>query len=166
MGKYHPRDALAVGAIPSQSPIGQWYWSFHTVLGVFDPGNHRFRLQLVGIVKCLKDVLSGDGNVSSPGCGIYIRSPASQRPASGTGVSIPCCTVRPGRLSLSSPGCRSCRCMDEFLILGWDTVVPAWRGLYFRAPANQPSAGAVGVSTPCGAVSTLGSPFSSPLSGL
>ena len=39
------------------------------MLGVFDPGDHRFRLQVVGIVKWLKDVSYGDGNVSSPGCG-------------------------------------------------------------------------------------------------
>ena len=34
--------------------------------------------------------------------------------------------------------------------------VPGWRWLYFRAPANQRSAGGVGVSTPCGAFSTRG----------
>ena len=63
---------------------------------------------------------------------------------------------RPGGSPFSSPGCRSCRCMDGFLIRGWDPVGPRWRLLYFRAPANQRSAGGIGVSTPCGAVSTRG----------
>ena len=63
---------------------------------------------------------------------------------------------RLGRSSFSSPGCRSCRFVTGFLIRGWVTVVPGWRWLYFRAPANQRSAGGVGVSTPCGAFSTRG----------
>ena len=46
--------------------------------------------------------------------------------------------------------------MEGFLIREWDPVVPGWRWLDFRAPANQRSADGVGVSTPCGAVSTRG----------
>ena len=42
------------------------------------------------------------------------------------------------------------------MIRGWDSVVRGWRWLYSRAPTNQQSAGGVGVSTPCGAVSTRG----------
>ena len=36
----------------------------------------------------------------------------------------------------------------------WDPIVPEWRWLHSRAPANQRSAGGVGVSTRWGAVST------------
>ena len=42
------------------------------------------------------------------------------------------------------------------MIREWDIVAPGWRWLHFRAPANQRSAGEVGVSKPCGAVSTRG----------
>ena len=70
---------------------------------------------------------------------LYVRSPAN----------------RPGS-PVSSPGCRSCKCMEGFMIRGWDPVFPGWCWLYSRDPANQRSAGGVGVSTPCGAVSTRG----------
>ena len=52
--------------------------------------------------------------------------------------------------------------MKCFLIRGWDTIVPGWRWLYSRAPSDQRWVGGVGVSTPCGAVSTQRSTFSSP----
>ena len=157
MEKYHPRGALAEGTIPSQSPIGQWYWSFHTVLGVFDPGDHRFRLQVVGIVKWLKDVSYGDGNVSSSGCGgsMYDPQQVSDRPV-GLGFPHRVGQFRPGGSSFSSPGCRSCICMEGLPIRGRELVVPGWCWIHFRAPANHRSAGAVGVSTPGGAVPTRG----------
>ena len=44
--------------------------------------------------------------------------------------------------------------MAGFMIRGWDPIVSRWRWLYFRAPANHRLAGGVGVSAPCGAVST------------
>ena len=46
--------------------------------------------------------------------------------------------------------------MEGFLIREWDPVVPGWRWLDFRAPANQRWAGGVGFSPPFGAVSTRG----------
>ena len=55
MGTYSFRDALALGTIPSQSAIGHWDWGFHTVRGGFDPGDQRFRPQVVGVVKVSKD---------------------------------------------------------------------------------------------------------------
>ena len=55
MGTYSLRDALALGTIPSQSAIGHWDWGFHTVRGGFDPGDQRFRPQVVGVVKVSKD---------------------------------------------------------------------------------------------------------------
>ena len=51
MGTYHPRSALALCTISSQSAVGQWDWGFHTVWGGFDAGDHRFRSQVVRIVK-------------------------------------------------------------------------------------------------------------------
>ena len=74
---------------------------------------------------------------------------------------------RPWGSPFSPPGCRSCRYMEGrymegFMIREWDPIVPGWRWLHSRAPVNQRSAGGVGVSTPYGAISTRGSPFSSP----
>ena len=50
--------------------------------------------------------------------------------------------------------------MDEFMIRGWDPIIPVEMALLSSssrsAPANQRSAGGVRVSTPCGAVSTRG----------
>ena len=50
MGTYPPRGALALCTIPSQSAIAQCGWGFHTVRGGFDPGDHRFGPQIVGVV--------------------------------------------------------------------------------------------------------------------
>ena len=55
MGTYLPQSALALCTIPSQSAIGQWDWGFHTVRGGFGPRDHRFRPQVVGVAKVLKD---------------------------------------------------------------------------------------------------------------
>ena len=87
---------------------------------------------------------------------LYVRSPAYQRSAGGTGVSTPCGTVRPGGSPFLFPGCRSCGCMEGFLMWRLYSIVPGWRWLSSRALANQRSAGGVGVSTPCGSVSTRG----------
>ena len=50
METYPARGVLALCTIPSQSATGQWGWVFHTVQGGFDPEDHRFRLQVVGVV--------------------------------------------------------------------------------------------------------------------
>ena len=50
-GTFHPRGALALCTIPSQSAIGQWDWGFHTVRDGFDPADLRFPLQDVGVIK-------------------------------------------------------------------------------------------------------------------
>ena len=63
---------------------------------------------------------------------------------------------RPGGSPFSSPGCRSCRCMEGFLIRAWNPTLHGICWLYIRISANQRSAGGAGVSTPYGAVSTRG----------
>ena len=40
---------------PSQSAITQWSWGFHTLRSVIDPGDLRFRPQVVGVVEIWKD---------------------------------------------------------------------------------------------------------------
>ena len=48
---YPPRGAPALRMILIQSSIGQSDWGFHTVRDCFDPGDHRVRSQVVGVVK-------------------------------------------------------------------------------------------------------------------
>ena len=57
-----------------------------------------------------------------------------------------------GKCPFSSPGCRGCRDMEEFLIQGWDPIVPGCRWLHESKPSSDANGG--GVSTPCKAVST------------
>ena len=96
------------------------------------------------------------GNYAPRGAlALYDPQPISDRPV-GLGFPHRAGRFRTGGSLLSSPGCQSCRCMERFLIRGWGPVAPGWRWRYFRALANQRSAGGVGFSTPCGAVSTRG----------
>ena len=53
---YRHRVAPALRSIPSQKAIGQRDWGFLTVRGGFDPEDHRFRPQVVGVVKVWKDL--------------------------------------------------------------------------------------------------------------
>ena len=39
----------------SQSVISQWSWGFRNVRGGVDPGDHRFRPRIAGVVGALKD---------------------------------------------------------------------------------------------------------------
>ena len=52
-GEVSPRAGFTS---PSQSATNQWGWVFHTVRGSIDPGDHRFRSRLVGVVDVWKDV--------------------------------------------------------------------------------------------------------------
>ena len=87
---------------------------------------------------------------------LFVRSPANQRSTSGTGVSKPWGVVSTRGSPFSSPGCRSCKSMEGFLIRGWEPILPGVRWLYVRSPPNQRSASGAGVSTPCGTFSTRG----------
>ena len=93
---------------------------------------------------------------------LYSRAPANQRSASWTGVSTPCGTVSTRGITVFAPGCRSCRCMEGFLIRGWDFFVHGWRWRYSRAPVNQRSAVGLGLPHSAGRFQPGGSPFSSP----
>ena len=54
MGPCVTRVALDLFLSPSQSAIGWLAGSFYTVRGGFDPGDLRFRPQVVGVVNVLK----------------------------------------------------------------------------------------------------------------
>ena len=45
-----------LSTIRSQSAIGQWDWGFHTVRDCSDPGDLRFRPQVVGVVQVMKNL--------------------------------------------------------------------------------------------------------------
>ena len=55
MGTYPPRGALALCTILSQSAIGQLGWGGYTARGGIDPGDHRFRPRVVGVVHVWRD---------------------------------------------------------------------------------------------------------------
>ena len=75
--RYPPRGTLALCTSPSQSVIGWWDWDFHIVRGGVDPGNHRFRPQVVGVVEVWKDLGSGDGTLSSRRSSGFVLEPQS-----------------------------------------------------------------------------------------
>ena len=52
---------------PTNQPLGQRRWGFHTVRGGVDPGEHRVRSLGVGIVGIRRHLSSGHGILSSPG---------------------------------------------------------------------------------------------------
>ena len=93
-----------------------------------DPEDPPFRPQIVGVVKVLNDFFSGDGNLSSSECvcSMYDPQPMSDRPV---GLRFPhrAGRFRPEGSPFISPGCRSCACMERFMIWGWDPVVPGRR---------------------------------------
>ena len=138
----------------SDRPVGLGF--LHRA-GRFRPGESAFSSPDCRSCKGIEGFLIRKRKPILPGvCWLYVRSPANQRQAIGVGVSTPCEVVSTRGITVFVPGCRSCKCMEGLMIRGWEPVVPGWRWLYSRAPANQRSTGGVGVSTPCGAVSTRG----------
>ena len=59
----------------SQSETSQYGRVFHTVLGGIDPGDPRFRFQVVGVVEISKDFLIRGEILSSPGAAGPRRCP-------------------------------------------------------------------------------------------
>ena len=99
--------------------------------------------------------IEGDGNLSSPGCAGSMSDPQpiSDRPV-GLGFPHRAGRFRPREITVFVPR------LSELYMYGgiYDPGMGPCRRQrhYSRAPANQRSAGGVGVSTPCGAVSTRG----------
>ena len=141
----------------SQLAASQLGWGFHILRRGIDPGNVRLRPRVVGVLEIWKDFWPGDGNLSSPGCHgfMYDPQPIIDRPV-GLGFPHRGRRFRSGGSPLYSPGCRSCKGIEGFLIRGWKLILPGVRWLYVRSPASQRPASAAGVSTPCGAASTRG----------
>ena len=85
---------------------------------------------------------------------LYVRSPANQRSASGTGIPHRAGRFRPVGSPVLSLGSRSWKGMERFLIWGWKLLFPSVWWLYVRFSANQRPVGGAVVSAPCGAGST------------
>ena len=65
------------------------------------------------------------------------------------GVSTPCGTLLTWGTTVFVTGFWICRCIQGFMMQGWDLILPGWR---WRLPYRPQ----FGVSTPWGAVSTQG----------
>ena len=90
----------------------------------------------------------------TPRVPVASRTPANQQSAGGVGFPQRAGRYRPGGPSFLSQVYWVCKCMEGLLIRGWHIILPGCRWRY------EPQ---VGVSTPCGAVSTHREP---PLSSL
>ena len=129
--------------------------------GDIDPWNRRFRLRCIGIGFDLQMY----GRIYNPRTGPYVLpgwrwlhepQPILNQPI-GLGFPHRVGRYRPRRPPVLSPVYWICRSMERFLIRGWDPVLPGWRWLHEPQPISYfVSASGVGVSTPCGAVSTGG----------
>ena len=125
LARFSSRDGPARAGFPPRS-------------GRFGPGGSPFSSRGCPSCKGIEGFLTrGRKPILTGMRWLYVRPPASQRPASGAEVSTPCGAFRPGGSPFLSPGCRSCKCMEGFLIREWDPVVPGCRWLYIRSPANQ-----------------------------
>ena len=142
------------------------------MLDGIDPWDRRFRPRFVEIVEVWIDLWSEmrhyppqverDLDVG-PKATIAARWLHEPQPSSNQSVAsgFP---HRSGRCRsrenpFSSRVCRSCRCVEGFLLQGWYLILPGVRWLYARVPANERAASGAGVSTACGAFRPGGSIF-------
>ena len=143
---------------PRQSAITPWGWSFYTTWGGIDPGDLRFRPQFVGIVRDIEVFMFRGWNIMFLGCGgtstlaqgaalvtrwLHEPQTINNQPV-GLGFPRRARRYRPRRSPFSSSSCRSCRCMEGFMMRGWNLILPGACLLYLRTPANQRSAGGAG----------------------
>ena len=74
---------------PSRAATRQCGWGFHTVQRGIDPGNPRFRPQVVAVEEIWKYFESGDETLSSPGVAGPRRCPERQlSPRAGSMMSL------------------------------------------------------------------------------
>ena len=109
----------------SDRPVGLGF--LHRV-GRFRPGGSPFSSPGCRNCKGIEGLLIREWESILPGVRwLFVRSPASQRPARGAGVSTPCGRFRPGESPFSSPRCWSCRSMEGLLNRGWGPILPVCR---------------------------------------
>ena len=114
-----------------------------------------FSSSVCWICTCLEEfMIRGWGHIIPGWRWLYQLRPISNQPV-GLGFPHRARRCQPGGPPFSSPVRRSCRCVEGFMIRGCGLILPGCGGSP-RTPVNQRSASVVGVSTPCGAVSTRG----------
>ena len=119
LGFLHPAGWYRPGGCALSSP---GCWSCRDMEGV--------------LIRGWKRTLPGRGGTSAltRGATLAARRLHGPQPISnhllGLGFLHPAGRHRSGGYVFSSPGCRSCICMEGFLIRGWDPVLPAWRWIY------------------------------------
>ena len=136
-----------------QAISGKPIWlGFHAARGSVDTGGHRYCLRVFGAVEIRGTYESWMGP--------YL--PRVRR------TLLLLMSLYPRRTALWSSnqsaisrrdwgfltGWSSFRYMERLMDRGWDPILPSWSWLNIRTPANRRSAGGVGISTPCGEVST------------
>ena len=66
------------------------------------------------------------GQMSNPAPTLTPWALPNQRSADGGGTSTTCGAVSTRGTTIFSPGCWSCRCMEDFLIRRWDPIIPGY----------------------------------------
>ena len=113
-------------------------------------------------------ILPGCGGTSALARGATLAArwlheplPISNHPL-GLGFLYPAGRYRPGVSSFSSTVCWSCRCMEGFLMRGWELILPGCPGsMYDPQPISDRPLG-LGFPHRAGRCRPGGSPFSSP----
>lgn len=145
---------LALCTRASQSETGYRGLGFHTVRGSVDPEGLRFCPVVAGGVNVWMSFPAM--RLYPPRLGwLYVRGPASQRPASGVGDFTPFRAVskRTREYTVFVAGVSGLSLCEEIHDPGMGPTLPG-SALALPAQANQRSANWIGVPTTCGVVKT------------
>ena len=97
--------------------------------GWYRPGGPPFLSGVCRSFRCMEGFLIRGWQYVHPGWRwLHEPQPISNQPV-GLGFLHLAGRYRPGGPPFTSPICWSCRCMEIFLIRGWDPILPGWRWL-------------------------------------
>ena len=154
MGAYPPHVRYN-STSRSQSAISQWGWGFPHRAERYRPGDHRLRPRFIGVVQVWKGLWPGDGTLFPQDAAGSTNPSQSAISQWDWGFLHLARRYRPDEPPCSFPVCWTCRCVEGFRTLGWGLILPGWRWLHdLQSTSDQPVG--LGVSTPCGPVSTRG----------
>ena len=108
-----------------------------TPCGAVRTGGSPFSSPVCRSCKHMEGFMIGGCEPILPVRGDNVRSPTNQRSARWTGVSTPCGAVSSPGITVFFSRLLSCRRMEGFMILGWDTIVPGWRCLHMPRPISD-----------------------------
>ena len=145
---------------PTQRAIRWRGWGFYKPCGVVSTrGITVFIPTLLRDPYIWKDFLSGEGPLCFPGAA-GSTNPATPRSASGVGACSLCGAISTRATTYFVPVLWSCLCVEEFL--GRGSISPPGAAELHEPHSISDLTGGVGVSTPCGVVSTRKLSFSFP----